>query len=446
MYDNSDFDKYIQRRMAQTQRVNPQPEAPSSRMTAPSHRAEVPRRKRSKGNWRVVLFFALCLMFASAAGFAGGLLAGNLSPAAVITEAPAIHNQNDGSGINAPMLAAMPGAPAAVHETPDYAPNAPETDSERLISTALMNVFANQPLTHAEAAAMVRDSVVEIKTERVTAGMWGVQRVAEGAGSGVVISEDGFIITNNHVISNTQSITVRLSDGREFDAHLIAADARTDIAIIRISAQGLTPAVFGDSDELVVGQSALAVGNPLGELGGTVTSGIISALDRDIVLEGEIMTLLQTDAAVNPGNSGGGLFNLHGELIGVVVAKSGGINIEGLGFAIPSNTSRQVASDLIIYGYVRGRACVGLELVDIQTAQLARRYNVSHLGLYILASEYEGLLRGDRIIAVNDRQIANQLGFSAALRDRSVGETVDITVVRAGQEVTVAVVLTQWTP
>jgi len=297
-----------------------------------------------------------------------------------------------------------------------------------------------------DVAAAVRMSVVEIKTETVTSGGWLGPRVSEGAGSGVVISSDGYVITNHHVIEDSATITVRLADGREYDAVLVGTDPRTDIAVVKINETGLSAAVFGDSTTLVVGESALAVGNPLGELGGTVTGGIISALDRDIVVDGEPMTLLQTDAAVNPGNSGGGLFNLRAELIGVVVAKSSGLDIEGLGFAIPSNTAAAVANDLISIGYVSGRVDMGFELIDIQTVGQARRYNVSHAGMYIVHSGDNRFRSGDRIVSINGAPVSDRLSYNTALIDFQIGDEVWVSVVRGNETMTFEVTLTEWTP
>ena len=161
---------------------------------------------------------------------------------------------------------------------------------------------------------------MEVTTSSVQTNGIFAQYVTEGAGSGVIISEDGYILTNNHVIEGQSSIKVTTSDGQEYDATVVGTDDKTDIAVLKIEASGLTPAVIGDSDSLVVGETAVAVGNPLGELGGTVTDGIISALDREVTVEGKNMTLLQTSAAVSPGNSGGGLFNEKGELVGFVNA------------------------------------------------------------------------------------------------------------------------------
>ena len=212
-------------------------------------------------------------------------------------------------------------------------------------------------LTYAEAAAVVKDSVVEINTEYTVRNSW-FQYAAGGAGSGVILSDDGYIITNAHVILDenmrnpADTITVRLTDGTEYRAAIVNYDAYEDIALLKIEAVGLTPAHIGDSDELVVGEEVLVVGNPLGELGGSVTNGIISATEREIEVEDTTMTLLQTNAAVNPGNSGGGMFNLKGELVGIVNAKSSGSGIEGIGFAIPANHAVSVAEKLMDSDYV----------------------------------------------------------------------------------------------
>lgn len=203
-----------------------------------------------------------------------------------------------------------------------------------------------------EIVVLTADSIVEVYTETVVNGGRFGQYIVEGAGSGVIISADGYIVTNNHVIDGTEKITVRLKNGTEYEATLIGRDSKTDIAVLKINEKDLKPVVFGDSDELVVGELAVAIGNPLGMLGGTVTDGIISALSRNIDIDGQMMNLLQMSAAVNPGNSGGGLFNRYGELVGIVNAKASGYDIEGLGFAIPINIVKSVIDDLIKYSYV----------------------------------------------------------------------------------------------
>ena len=387
-----------------------------------------PRRRRRRGG--IALLVTLCLFFAIASGFVGGYVANFMRQAFYDAISPSISQPTD------------------YIKTSDVTPyTEPTAPIPEVVTPAILTNTATRPLLSVpEVAAAVRQSVVEIKTETITNAGWRGNYVAEGAGSGVIISADGYIVTNNHVISGAESITVRLSDGREYSAALIGTDAKTDIAIIKISASGLAAAVFGDSAKLVVGETAIAVGNPLGELGGTVTCGIISALDRDIVIDGEIMSLLQTDAAVNPGNSGGGLFNLYGELIGVVNAKSAGLNIEGLGFAVPSNTAKAVISDLSEYGYVRGRIDDGLELVDIQTTQAARMYRVNQAGLYIYNSNDERLQSGDRIIGVDGDLVTCMSDYDEAMKGRAVGDVVNVTVSRGNQTYTFDITLKEWKP
>ena len=294
-----------------------------------------------------------------------------------------------------------------------------------------------------DVVANVKNSVVEITTETVLTGRYMGQYVSTGAGSGIIISTNGYIITNNHVVEDANTITVRLSNGKEYPATLIGTDAKTDVAVIKINADDLQPAILGYSSDLLVGQTAVAIGNPLGELGGTVTTGIISALDREITIDGETMSLLQTDAAINPGNSGGGLFNLYGELVGIVNAKSSGSEIEGLGFAIPIDAVKTAIEQLIEYGYVRGRIDTGLTLVDIQNSQTAMSYRVQTLGLYISASVNSGFQSGDRITAVDGQAISSLSDFNKQMNNYAVGDTIGITVVRNGSSITVSLTLTE---
>jgi serine protease Do len=295
----------------------------------------------------------------------------------------------------------------------------------------------------ADIVSAAKGTVVEITTETVLGNSRMRQLVSTGAGSGVIVSADGHIVTNNHVIADARTVTVRLADGSDYAATVKGRDAKTDLAVLKIDAAGLTPAVFGDSSKLAVGDAAVVIGNPLGELGGTVTAGIISALDREITIDGETMSLLQTDAAVNPGNSGGGLFNLRGELVGVINAKSSGLGIEGIGFAIPVNIAKTIIADLIASGYVGGRISVGLTLVDIQSAQAAMMYRVNQLGLYIAKSSDGAFKSGDRIISANGVAIAGLSDFNAALAGLSVGDSVAITVSRGGKNVTATIVLSE---
>ena len=307
-------------------------------------------------------------------------------------------------------------------------------------------------LSVAEVANLTAASVVEITTETVANDMFMRQYVTEGAGSGVVISEDGYIATNNHVIDGASKITVRLTTGEEYDAKLIGTDPQTDVAVIKVDGVKLKPVTYADSDQLVVGDTAIAIGNPLGELGGTVTNGIISALDREIELENQKMTLLQTNAAINPGNSGGGLFNNKGELIGLVVAKSGGSNVEGLGFAIPVNVVKEVVKSIIDVGYVQGRPVLGVQVVDIDSAQRAYQYGVNQLGVYVMAltegtkAEKSGLKVGDCLVAIGDTQVTSTADLKRILQQHKVGETVKVIVSREGKLVTLQVELAESVP
>lgn len=311
---------------------------------------------------------------------------------------------------------------------------------------------SGKSLSVAEVASLAADSVVEITTESVANDMFMRQYVTEGAGSGVIISTDGYIATNNHVIEGASKITVRLTDGKEYEAKLIGTDAQTDVAVIKIEGVTLQPVTLGDSDTIGVGDAAIAIGNPLGELGGTVTNGIISALDRQIVLENQTMTLLQTNAAINPGNSGGGLFNDQGQLIGLVVAKSSGSNVEGLGFAIPVNVVKEVVDSIINVGYVQGRPVLGVSVVSVDSAQLAYQYGVNQLGVYVAGltegtkAESSGLKVGDCLIAVDDTQISSTSDLTKILQSHQVGDKVNVMVSRDGKMLTVEVELSESKP
>ncbi len=287
------------------------------------------------------------------------------------------------------------------------------------------------------------DSVVEIKTESVSTHSFFQQAIVSGAGSGVILSKDGYIVTNHHVIDGASKITVTTRSGKSFEAKLIGSDSATDLAVLKIEAEDLQPAVLGDSSKLNVGDTAVAIGNPLGSLGGTVTSGIISALDREVTIDNQKMQLLQTNAAINPGNSGGGLFNANGELIGIVNAKSSGDSIEGLGFAIPVNRAKEIINNLIENGYVKGRASLGVTLVngsdsffEEDTTQVYI-YEVSKGG----AADKAGLKRGDQILKIDDTSIKDISDVTTIISNHSAGDTIKMTVLRDTQTKTITVTL-----
>lgn len=307
-------------------------------------------------------------------------------------------------------------------------------------------------LSVSDIAKLTANTVVEIRTETVSTDSFFGQFVSEGAGSGVILTQDGYIATNNHVINNASKITVITSNQKRYTARLIGSDARTDVAVLKIDETGLQPAIFGDSDKLEVGDPAVAIGNPLGQLGGTVTDGIISALDREIKVQGKSMNLLQTNAAINPGNSGGGLFNSKGELIGIVVAKSAGSGVEGLGFAIPSNDAKPVVKSLMDYGYVKGRVYLGVTMVDIDSVQTAMRYGVDQTGVYVKEvlsgsnAEKGGMKPGDRIMALGDKEILTASQVSAELESYKVGDTIQVTITREGTVKTLSIKIQEYNP
>lgn len=310
-------------------------------------------------------------------------------------------------------------------------------------------VSETNALSTTDIAAKASPSVVEINIRGVatTYGLFGGVYETESAGSGVIISEDGYIITNNHVVEGGTEITVVTSDGNEYQAQVVGTDEKSDIAVIKVDATGLTPAVIGNSDNVQAGDKAVVIGNPLGTLGGTVTDGIISAVNREITIDNETMSLLQTNATINSGNSGGGLFDGQGNLIGIVNAKesgttSSGTTIEGLGFAIPINEAMDVAEQLMTYGTVTNRATLGVHVSEVTSD--TRGYQA---GLYITdvvrggAAEAAGLQAYDRIVSVDGTEITSYADLSAVLNNKNVGDTVTIMVERNGENIMADVTL-----
>ena len=275
----------------------------------------------------------------------------------------------------------------------------------------------------------VRPSVVGVITESFQTYS------TSSTGSGIILSEDGYIVTNNHVVEGGDSIAVTLDDGETYAAELIGTDVKSDIAVLKIDAQNLPAAEFGDSSQVEVGEAAIAIGNPLG-LNGTVTAGIISAVDREIQVGSSNMVLLQTDASINPGNSGGALLNEYGQVIGVNSAKISSEDSEGLGFAIPSNTVGPIVEELIDKGYVSGRPLTGISGRNV-SALTAAFYNIPQ-GILVdqVAPESDaaakGLTAGDVIIGVDDIRVEN-ISDACTLRDEhKAGDTMKLTVYRQG--------------
>lgn len=275
-----------------------------------------------------------------------------------------------------------------------------------------------------------------------------------GSGSGVIISTDGYIITCNHVIADASTIGVILHDGSRYTARLIGTDAKTDIAVLKIEATELSAATIGVSADAKLGNYVVAVGNAIGELINSVSNGIISGLDRTISVEGVSMTLMQTNAAVNPGNSGGGLFNMKGELIGIVNAKSTSVDVEGIGFAVPIDIASSVSYDLITKGYVSGRPYLGISVQDIALSSGAN--NNGWFGSFFQQYEYRaqvqsvaedssaykaGIQVGDYILAIDEHEITCYNDITMALYEYNAGDTVIITIQRNDKVMELTVVL-----
>lgn len=275
----------------------------------------------------------------------------------------------------------------------------------------------------------VKDTVVEIRTETTVNSVYYGEYVESGAGSGVIIAENGLVLTCNHVIEGAGTITVVLTDGSSYIAEVYGTDSWSDLALLKISATDLPYATLATAMEgkgpysyMAVGESVIAIGNPLGELGGSVTAGIISALGRDVTVEGIPMTLMQIDASVNPGNSGGGLFNLYGELIGIVNAKSSGEQIEGIGFAIPSSDAIAITAQLYKQGYVSGRPFLGLYFSsDMQIT--AYDYNDELSGENKIQS-------GDYLYSADGIVLDSLSDLRTILAGKSVGDKIEIQVMR----------------
>jgi serine protease Do len=288
-----------------------------------------------------------------------------------------------------------------------------------------------------------------------TTNFWGYASTSAASGSGFVITQDGYIVTNYHVIEDAAaddsvSITVSFHNGDSYSATLVGGEQDNDVAVLKIDATGLQTVTLGDSSQLAVGQTVMAIGNPLGELTYTLTDGIVSALDRLITTSSTdsngntvstTLNMLQTNCAINPGNSGGPLFNSYGEVIGITTAKYGssssGTSVEGLGFAIPINDVKTIISDLMQYGYVTGKPYMGIQMQTVP--QNVQQYGVS-AGAYILSvasgscAEKAGLQQGDIIVAVDDTAVDSSSALSAAVSAYRAGDTAKLSVIRQNQQ------------
>ena len=318
------------------------------------------------------------------------------------------------------------------------------------------NVTGKDPLTAPEIYAAYVGSTVGITTEIVTTNGWGQPVSQAAAGSGFVITDDGYILTNYHVIEDASSIQVSFIDGSTYDAELVGGESENDIAVLKIDAAGLTPVVIGDSDNVKVGEQVVAIGNPLGELTYSMTSGIISAKDRSITMEnGEVMNMIQTDTAINSGNSGGPLFDMYGQVIGITTAKlssssSSSATIEGLGFAIPINDIKDMVTDIMENGYVTGKAYMGI-MVSTVPESVSERYGMSQGALVEIVDENScaakaGLEKGDIITAIDGETVISSAELVEAKKAYKAGDTVTLTVERDGEMLELTLTFDEDTP
>ncbi|MBR2500205.1 MAG: trypsin-like peptidase domain-containing protein [Clostridia bacterium] len=275
---------------------------------------------------------------------------------------------------------------------------------------------------------------------------------AMSSGSGIVIRGDGYIVTNNHVIDGAAKITVTTIAGQNFDASVVGADERTDLAVLKVKSDTQLPyAELGDSSELRVGELAIAIGNPLREeLAGTLTVGYISAINRTMVIDGKQMTMIQTDAAINPGNSGGALLNSRGQVIGINTAKSTGYDVEGLGFAIPINEAKPIIEAIIVHGYVTGRPLIGL--VGRAVTEAVAKANNLPIGVYVVevseygAAERAGIRAGDVIVECEGEKVENVDDINKIRDQHKPGEVITFKIDRNGSKLNVSVTLQEEKP
>ena len=317
--------------------------------------------------------------------------------------------------------------------------------------TAVNTASSSGNLTAGEIYSLACQQVVGITTEVTMTNYFGQTSSSAVAGTGFIIAEDGFILTNNHVVAYAvqggYDVTVMTYDGTKYDAEIVGADEGNDIAVLKIDATGLNPVTFADSDSIAVGDTVYAVGNPLGELDFTMTTGLVSALDRTITADENYVpiNMFQIDAAVNPGNSGGPVYNAAGQVIGVVTAKSAASGVEGLGFAVPANDAVNIANELMENGFVVSRVQLGITTRTLSTS--AARYYGQQAGVYVVSvnegscAEAGGLKPGDIITAVAGKDTVSYEALKTVLRSYAPGDEVELKIYRNDKEHTLTVKL-----
>ena len=374
----------------------------------------MPQPPKKKGTGKVIALALVCSLIGGTAGAGGVLLSGVMAD-----------TKGDSSGVS----------------------HIFQGDRENTVIN-INQIDTNKIMTAAEVYAANVNSTVGITTS-ITTNFWGYQTTSAASGSGFIYSDDGYILTNYHVVEGSNSITVSLYDGSHYKAELVGYDASNDIAVLKIDGENLTPAVMGDSDNMNVGDSVVAIGNPLGELTFSLTSGTVSAMERNITMSsGVTMNLLQTDCAINSGNSGGALFNLYGEVIGITTAKyssnsSSEASIDNIGFAIPINNVRGIVDSIIEKGYV-SKAYIGITVSDVTTEM--QSYGLPK-GAAVRSVEQDspaeaaGLRANDIVTHVNGEEVSGSNQLVSMVGSAKIGDQIRLTVYRQGQtlELTVTV-------
>lgn len=340
------------------------------------------------------------------------------------------------------------------------ASNVAATNDSVTAKTTQLNSSGSSDLTVAEIAKKVGPSIVGIKmtvgTNRQSNYFGLGSQTSDSEGSGIIISKDGYIMTNYHVVqyadpkSNVSNVklTVYLPDKREATATFVGGDSDNDLAVIKISLSDLSVAELGDSSQVEVGDTAVAIGNPLGmEFAGSVTAGVISALNRQVDTGNTSLTLIQTDAAINPGNSGGALLNSKGQVIGINSAKISVTGVEGLGFAIPINTAKPIIEQLISYGYVTGKPLIGISAQEV-SEEVSQMYDIP-VGVYIVevtqggAAEKAGIQKGDILVKLDGKEVKTMSDIDAIKKTHKAGDTVKAVISRDGKTITVNLTFTE---
>ena len=314
--------------------------------------------------------------------------------------------------------------------------------SNRTASEITVKQVSGQTLmSPAEVYASTVNSVVSINCSSVSTNIFGQSVQSASSGSGFIITQDGYIVTNHHVVSGASSVTVTLYDGTEYPATVVGSDSDYDVAVLKINATDLQPVTLGNSSSVNVGDSVLAIGNPLGELTFSMSQGIVSCCDRAINVDGTPFNMIQVDASINPGNSGGPLMNLYGEVVGIVSAKYSSYSdttVEGLGFAIPIGDVQAIITDIMENGQVTDKPSFGIT-AGTMTEQMAAQYQIEQKsGAFVYsvnkggAGEKAGLRMGDVITKVDSTDIASMEDLTAAKKGHKAGDTVTVTYFRDG--------------